>query len=166
MTLDRRQFLVGLAATYAVGCHHARPLRFGQLNAVDATIPYLADALGYFARDKVEVRVSLQPSGATIVQNMNSVADALDLGVMGLPPLSAMIAQNRVQPVVIATVSGSSQTCRLLTFATTGIRTDPATMKGRKVGYTVNTVSHQYLTRLLAKAQLRLADVQGFGAPQ
>jgi ABC-type nitrate/sulfonate/bicarbonate transport system substrate-binding protein len=158
---------LGFAATSVAACRRSvSALRFGQLNAIDATIPRLADARGYFTENRIAVNVSLQPSGAAIVQNMSSVTDALDLGVMGLPPLCAMIKQNRLRPVVLATVSGSPRTCQLLTFHATGITSDPSTLKGRTVGYTLNTVSHQYLYNLLERANLSFNEIKAFPAPQ
>lgn len=165
--LSRREFVFGVAASMVVGCRKRQSaLQFGQLNAVDGAIPRLATSLGYFAKEGVDVTVTMDPSGATIVQHMSSMSGALDLGVMGLPPLCTMIAQNRVHPVVIATVSGSTSTCQLVTFSTTAITRNPMTLKRRAIGFTSGTVSEMYLSRLLARSGLQLTDVQGFAGTQ
>lgn len=165
--LSRREFLAGLAAASISGCKRLRgPLQFGQLDAIDGAIPRLAYTLGYFAKEGVDVVTTLDASGAAIVQQMTAITGALDLGVMGLPPLCSMIGQYQVRPAVIATVSGSDYTCQLLTFSDTGITDNPAALKHRPVGYTLNTVSQQYLSRLLARGGLTIADVRGFAGAQ
>ena len=112
--LSRREFLAGLAAASISGCKRLRgPLQFGQLDAIDGAIPRLAYTLGYFAKEGVDVVTTLDASGAAIVQQMTAITGALDLGVMGLPPLCSMIGQYQVRPAVIATVSGSDYTCQL-----------------------------------------------------
>lgn len=165
--LSRRDFIITAAANVITGCRSRKSvLQFGQLDAIDGAISQLAASLGYFRKEKVDVIVTLDPSGAVIVQQMSSMTGALDLGVMGLPPLCTMITQNHTHPVVIATVSGSASTCQLVTFSATGITSGPATLKHRAVGFTPGTVSQMYLSRLLAKSGLKMVDVKGFAGAQ
>jgi ABC-type nitrate/sulfonate/bicarbonate transport system substrate-binding protein len=112
-------------------------LQLAQLPITYSAVTHLADALGYFSEEGLDCQV---------------------VSVPAVTPVITMIAAG-ADPVVIATTLRSDHQVAVVTFESSGISEDPATLRGKRVGVVRNTNGDIYLSRLLSRGGLTEQDI-------
>ena len=159
-----RSFLVALVVMCAaVGCDKPQKqkeqFKFAELPISYSAVTHLADALGYCKQEDLNYFTQSVPAGPDVVAALrNTGSSGANAGGIAVTPVITMIAAGD-QPVVLATTIISDQQVRLVTFANTGITSDPTTLRGKRIGVVRNTNGDIYLSRLLKKGGLTEKDV-------
>lgn len=136
-----------------------------ELKAVELPISYsavthLAQSRDLIARQGVDYRVLSVQAGPDVINALRvKGTGAVDVGSIATTPVAVMIGAGD-QPVVLATLITSPAQVRLLTFSDSGISADPASLRGKRVGFVGSTVGEIYLSRLLSKAGMTEPDIK------
>lgn len=136
-----------------------------EIRAVELPISYsaithIAHVKGYVEEEGLDYRVISVPAGPDIISALRAGgAKAADLGSIAVTPIIVMIGAGD-HPVVLATGIESDVQVQLVTFSGTGITDDPATLRGKAIGFVGSTVGEIYLSRLLEKGGLGEADIK------
>jgi ABC-type nitrate/sulfonate/bicarbonate transport system substrate-binding protein len=134
-------------------------LQLAQLPITYSAVTHLADALGYFSEEGLDCQVVSVPAGPDVVTALRGQsASAADVGAIAVTPVITMIAAG-ADPVVIATTLRSDHQVAVVTFESSGISEDPATLRGKRVGVVRNTNGDIYLSRLLSRGGLTEQDI-------
>ena len=140
-----------------------------ELKAVELPISYsavthIAQSRGLIAEQGLDYRVLSVPAGPDVINALRvEGAGEVGLGSIATTPVAVMIGAGD-QPVVLATLITSPAQVRLVTFESSGISADPASLRGKKVGFVGSTVGEIYLSRLLNKADLTEMDIKAVNA--
>ena len=149
-----------LAAAIAAGCRKIAPraelehLRIGFLADPLATLLYLADATGAFARNGLEVSFRHYDGGTYAIESM--AAGAIDLAVATEYALVHQSFRHR-DLRSFATIA-TARNAELLVRRDRGIER-PSDLRGRRVGVSAGMNIHYILGTFLAFNGLRLTDV-------
>lgn len=127
-------------------------LSIAQISIAYSAVSELANEMGYFKDNGVAVNVASVAAGPDVVTALRSPSGTT-VGTIAVTPVATMVGAGD-DPVILATIMTSDEQVQLATFSKNGITDDPATLKGKKIGYIANTNGHIYLSRLLAKGGL------------
>ncbi len=157
-----------IAVTCLYGCKPrpsgpgvSQPIRFtfAQIPIIYSAVSEIAGANGYFAQEGLQYSVFSVPAGPDVVTALKaSAGSGVGAGAIAITPVITMIGAGD-HPVILATTLSSNRQTKLVTFARTGITHDAQTLKGKRIGVTLNTNGDIYLSRLLRKGRLTSKDV-------
>jgi len=138
-------------------------VRAGYVSAIDQIGLPVGLEGGYFEEEGLEVELA-QPF-PTGVDALNALqAGTIDVIQVGTPIIAA--AQKGIDLVLLGNYTGSStqrsidETMAVVAGEKSGVTSDPASLRGKKVGVSVASINHLYLLGLLKKAGLTASDVQ------
>ncbi|MDR3230478.1 MAG: aliphatic sulfonate ABC transporter substrate-binding protein [Synergistaceae bacterium] len=121
----------------------------------------IAEELGYFKEefeaDGVAVELRIFASGPPIIEAF--AAGELDFGQVGNQPAIQAIANGIKIDIIAAYMTSDGSSSGLVARNDSGIKT-LSDIRGRKVAYTVGTVAHQLLLKLLQSENLTENDLQ------
>lgn len=138
----------------------AAPFRFAQLPITYSAVTFIAESQGYPKAQGLNYRSVSLPAGPDVVAALRATGDkGADAGAVAITPVITMIGAGD-SPVVLATTLTSNRQAKLVTFASTGVASEPLSLRGKRIGVTRNTNGDIYLSRLLKKGGLSERDVQ------
>lgn len=171
LRLDRRQLLAGIAAggaaLYAPTILRAQTpqtvkLAYGSVGYTWA-VPYVAEAGGYWKDQNVDLETTSFDSGRDAMQAL--LTGAADFSASTDTPL-VFAALNGLRPIAVVNYSRYSRDMRLAVRNDIGIDpSNPAAIKGRKIGTPVGTSGQFFLAKYLELAGLKPDDVTVVNVP-
>lgn len=165
LRLDRRQLLTGAAAAgatlFAPGILRAQapiPVKvaYGSVGYT-WTVPYVAEAGGYWKDQNVDLTTASFDSGRDALQAL--LTGAADFSAATDTPL-VFSALNGLRPIAVANYSRYSRDMRIAVRPDSGIDPkNPKTIKGHKIGTPVGTSGQFFLAKYLELLGLQPGDV-------
>ncbi|KWV91761.1 ABC transporter substrate-binding protein [Erythrobacter sp. YT30] len=160
--------LLAILALLLSGCEdkpsERTTLPYAEFKIALSAMSFLAYNQGYTSENGIDLQPISLEAGPDVVASLSSASERSGVaGNIAIEPVAAMIAAQR-DPVVIATVLTSDRHVQLVTFAESGITDDPATLRGKRIGFVANTIGETYLLGLLERAGLSRDDLETLNA--
>lgn len=147
----------GIVASLRTPAQGALPsIRIGEAGTVELALLYIADGMGFFEDEGVDVELVRYPSGRDAMAA--ALAGEVDLATPYDGPV--VLNANRDEPIRVLTVLAfAPDNTRLLIRASSGID-DPAGLRGKRVGIVDNSNPVYLLSLLLRESGMDLADLE------
>lgn len=134
-------------------------VNFAEFKNPLSSVSHIAYVQGFTAQRGINLHPISVESGPDVIASLKSSSNtAAQTGNLAVEPIAAMIAAGS-DPVVLATAITSSDHVKIVTFQSTGITSDPTTLKGKRIGVVLDTIGETYLDRLLKLGGLERSEV-------
>lgn len=151
------------SATWSPGANAGQKITVGAETSLMASSVWIADALGYFKEEGIDVTVERFGAGRNALETLIGVSDLgrskVDLATVATTPIVFNSFKNEPYRILMQIAYADDPT-RVVAKTSSGI-TRPADFKGKTIGLQQRTSAHYYFTSLfLAEHGLTLGDIK------